>query len=32
MTDELVMNWTLGTPALLAIAAGAILLLLLFIC
>ncbi|MET0872280.1 MAG: GntP family permease [Paeniglutamicibacter terrestris] len=31
MTDELVMNWTLGTPALLAIAVGAILLLLLFI-
>lgn len=31
MTDELVMNWTLGTPALLAIAAGAILLLLLLI-
>ncbi|MCV9994342.1 GntP family permease [Paeniglutamicibacter sp. ZC-3] len=31
MTDELVMNWTLGTPALLSIAVGAILLLLLFI-
>ena len=31
MTDELVMNWTLGTPALLSIAAGAILLLLLLI-
>ncbi|MFJ6416422.1 GntP family permease [Paeniglutamicibacter sp. NPDC091659] len=31
MTDELVMNWTLGAPALLAIAAGAILLLLLLI-
>src|SRR6185312_8132900 len=25
MTDELVMNWTLGTPALLSIAVGAIL-------
>nr|WP_219844086.1 GntP family permease [Arthrobacter sp. MYb227] len=31
MTDELVMNWTLGTPALLSIATGAILLLLLLI-
>ncbi|GAA1496146.1 GntP family permease [Paeniglutamicibacter kerguelensis] len=31
MTDELVMNWTLGAPALLTIAAGAILLLLLLI-
>ncbi|MBV1778636.1 GntP family permease [Paeniglutamicibacter sp. ABSL32-1] len=31
MTEELVMNWTLGTPALLSIAVGAILLLLLFI-